>query len=308
MALRLGYSFAMSPRASVIIPVYNRAHSVLPALQSVQNQTMPDFECIVVDDGSRDGDALRQVVDGLRDKRFRYVRRENGGGGAARNTGIDEARADVVAFLDSDDRWLPEKLKQDFEAGADRQVVFSGVQVERGGRIIGLRPKAVLGSTELMGDYLARRQGFVQTSTIALPRQVAKQVRFLESLPFGQDADFAIRVAAAGARVFMQSRALVIMQDDEDQSRVSRSRDWRAVLQWLENVRPLLSNRAYHAMRGWHAARIAADAGEYATAFRLYAAALIKGAFPPSLAVKALGQILLRRTVLSTAARAVRNH
>jgi len=85
------------PRFTVVVPVCNRAWSVLPTLESVRDQTFTDFECIVVDDGSADGEELRRVVEGLADPRFGYVRRENGGESAARNTGIDSTRGEFVA-------------------------------------------------------------------------------------------------------------------------------------------------------------------------------------------------------------------
>ena len=100
----------MTPRFSVIIACYNRANIIGPCLASVQAQSLTDFECIIVDDGSDDSVALAQVVLALNDPRFRVIRRENGGGGAARNTGIAAARADWIAFLDSDDEFLPHKL------------------------------------------------------------------------------------------------------------------------------------------------------------------------------------------------------
>src|SRR5688572_11203527 len=159
----------MHPRVSIVIPVFNRARSVLPSLESVRGQSFEDFECIVVDDGSKDGDELRGVVEGLGDPRFRYVRRENGGASAARNTGIAEAKGEIIAFLDSDDRWLPEKLDQDIEAGADRRVIFSPVAVRRGGRIVGYRPTAFPRPGEPMAEYLACRGGWTATSTMSMP-------------------------------------------------------------------------------------------------------------------------------------------
>ena len=99
------------PRVSVVIPTYNRAGTVGRAIASALAQTDQDREIIVVDDGSTDATAA--VVARLGDA-VRYVRQENRGVAAARNRGIREARGAYVAFLDSDDEWLPEKL--------DRQV------------------------------------------------------------------------------------------------------------------------------------------------------------------------------------------
>jgi glycosyltransferase involved in cell wall biosynthesis len=286
-----------APRFSVIIPVYNRAKAVGPSLDSVRGQSFRDFECIVIDDGSADGEELRAVVERLADPRFRYIRRDNGGASAARNTGVDEAKGEIVAFLDSDDRWLPEKLAQDLAGGADSQVVFSPVMVERGGRIVGQRPKSGPRRGEAMAEYLACRQGFTQTSTIALPATLAKAVPFDETITFGgDDTDYAIRLAAKSPDIRMLDEPSVVMRDDETGERLSRSNDWTAALEWLDRIRPTITGRAYHAYRGWHVARMAADAGRYPAAARYYVSALARGAFPPALAAKALGQVLLRRS------------
>jgi glycosyltransferase involved in cell wall biosynthesis len=285
------------PRFSVIVPVYNRAATVLPTLESVRDQTFTDFECIVVDDGSKDGQELRAVVEGLDDPRFRYVRRENGGESAARNTGIDNARGEYLAFLDSDDRWLPEKLHRDAEVCAHNRVVFSPMIIERKGKIVGQRPKSSPKVGESIGEYTACRQGFVSASSVCVPSDLGRQVRWNERIVFGNDTDFAIRLDAIGAEFVMIPEALSIMNDHESPLRMSRSTDWRRVLAWLEDVRPAMTERAYLAYRGWHVARLAAENGQYATALRFYTKALGRRAFAPMLAGKALAQILVRRSV-----------
>jgi glycosyltransferase involved in cell wall biosynthesis len=285
------------PRFSVIVPVYNRAGTVLPTLQSVRDQTFEDFECIVVDDGSADGDQLLAVVDGLNDPRFRYVRRENGGGGAARNTGIDEAKGDFVAFLDSDDRWLPEKLERDAEAGAPGRIVFSPVLVERDGRVVDTVPRIAPREEEPIAEYLACRGGFTQTSTLVLANDLARSVRFDETIAFGQDTDFAIRLFAAGAKFHILVEPQTVMIDDEADGRLSRSSDWRASLAWLDRSKLLMTRRAYLAYRGWHVARMAANDRHLGVALCFYVVGVSKGAFNLFTAAKALGQILIPRSV-----------
>jgi glycosyltransferase involved in cell wall biosynthesis len=98
----------MSPRVSVIIPLYNKAAHVLNALDSVASQTFADMEVIIVNDGSTDGGA-RLAAD-YPDARFRVVSQPNAGPGGARNRGIAEAKGELLAFLDADDEWLPEFL------------------------------------------------------------------------------------------------------------------------------------------------------------------------------------------------------
>lgn len=122
------------PRISVVSPVYNRAGLVERALRSVLAQTLQDFELIVVDDGSTD--ELAPALERVRDPRLRLVRHErNRGTGAARNTGIKEARGPCVAFIDSDDEWLPEmleRLRARLEAGGpERSLALSGFYLER---------------------------------------------------------------------------------------------------------------------------------------------------------------------------------
>jgi len=102
-----------NPTVSVIIPTYNRAHLVGRSIQSVINQTYQDFEIIVVDDGSTDNteDIIKEFQ--KKDKRIKHIKHnKNKGGSAARNTGIRAARGEYIAFLDSDDEWMPTKLEK----------------------------------------------------------------------------------------------------------------------------------------------------------------------------------------------------
>ena len=101
----------MQHLVSVIMPAYNSGRYIAESIRSVQAQTFGGWELVVVDDGSADdtGAVVQRFT--AADARVRYVRRPNGGQAAARNTGLGEARAPLVAFLDADDLWLPEKLE-----------------------------------------------------------------------------------------------------------------------------------------------------------------------------------------------------
>jgi glycosyltransferase involved in cell wall biosynthesis len=102
-------SSSTHPAVSVILPTYERLHYLKQAVESVRSQTATDWELIVVDDGSTDGSA--DWVDSLGDVRIRVLRRShNGYPSVLRNLGVAQARADWIAFLDSDDVWRPEKL------------------------------------------------------------------------------------------------------------------------------------------------------------------------------------------------------
>jgi glycosyltransferase involved in cell wall biosynthesis len=96
------------PVISVIMPTYNRAAYIRQAIESVLSQEGPALELIVVDDGSTD--ATPDILKGFPAQKIRYLRQENQGPAAARNTGVAEARGELIAFLDSDDYYLPGKL------------------------------------------------------------------------------------------------------------------------------------------------------------------------------------------------------
>ena len=93
---------------SVVIPLYNKEKQIAHTLQSVFNQTFQNFEVVIVDDGSTDGSVAE--VEKLSDSRIRLIHQKNAGVAAARNRGIEEAKGDLIAFLDADDEWKPEYL------------------------------------------------------------------------------------------------------------------------------------------------------------------------------------------------------
>lgn len=101
-----------APLVSVIIPAYNAAATIRLTIQSVLEQTYPNFEILVIDDGSFDGtsDVVKKLLAG--DDRIKLMKQENQGVAAARNSGIRHARGDYIAPLDADDLWFPEKLEK----------------------------------------------------------------------------------------------------------------------------------------------------------------------------------------------------
>jgi hypothetical protein len=110
-------------RVTVVVPAFNRAATIGAALRSVQAQTDPNWEVVVVDDGSRDETVPIVERFARDDPRVRVIRHAaNRGAQAARNTGVRHARGAWLAFLDSDDRWMPHSLQCRLEAAASREV------------------------------------------------------------------------------------------------------------------------------------------------------------------------------------------
>jgi len=185
------------PRVSIVIPTHHRPAQLARALDSVWSQTCTDVEVFVVDDGpDTEAEAL---VHRSGDQRLRYLRHEaSRGAGAARNTGLREARSEFVAFLDDDDTWLPEKLERQLErfAGRDDQLAVvscSSVKVsDISGRVISESRAGPLREGHV--DFL--RSTRFGTSVPLIRRQALNAVGgFDERLPGAQDRDLWLRLA-----------------------------------------------------------------------------------------------------------------
>lgn len=280
------------PLFSVVIPVFNRPGLLAHALRSVLGQTYQDFEILVVDDGSED--AADRIIEELADPRIRFLKRPHRGGSAARNTGIDAAAGELIAFLDSDDRFLPHHLEimGRLLAGRTRSAAYAPVIVDRGRGKTFLKPPRACRKGEDMADYLMCDRGFVPTSTLVVPADVARSVRYCEGLPFAQDTDFAIRLARAGCQVVMAPDPGSIWDDTARVDRVSAGRKGVHLIGWLESIRPQISSRAYYGYRGWAIAKSFALV-DRRRAFRLYAAAVRYRCYRANLALIIFLQIFL---------------
>jgi glycosyltransferase involved in cell wall biosynthesis len=281
-----------APFFSVVIPVYNRADALKTAIESVLAQSDQDFEIVVVDDGSKDDP--KAVVSAFGDPRLVYHRQENRGGGAARNAGIGLARGAFVAFLDSDDRFLPDHLKtmRGMLAGTTDTVGYARMLVDRGeGRMI-LKPPRAIAPGEHMATYLLCDRGFVPTITVVVPLSWARIVRYHESLKAAEDTDFAIRLFLAGCHFVMAEEPGAIWNDQPDPKRTSAGRKGAGLAGWIEVLRPAIPPRAYYGGRGWAYAKHVATKSKW-QAFELYFEAVAHGAYRPSLAAIIFLQIFL---------------
>jgi glycosyltransferase involved in cell wall biosynthesis len=169
------------PLVSVVLCNYNYAQFVGEAIESVLAQTHPEFELIIVDDGSTDGS--REVISSYVDQRIHTLfHEENRGQAAAFNTGFAEVTGSFVAFLDSDDKWMPEKLARVLHVfqRQDLSVVQHNLEViDSDSRQVGTsHPGMQAGIRDVVAAYLAEnRTGFfTPTSGITCPRSVLQSI------------------------------------------------------------------------------------------------------------------------------------
>lgn len=208
------------PSISVVIPAYNREHTVLTALRSVLWQSLPPTEVIVVDDGSSDGTAA--AVESLGAPTVRLIRQANGGISAARNTGILAAQGDWVAFQDSDDEWLPTKLERQFAAhAADPNapdsfycgMVIAGALDESGGsarRRIAYHPDPSV--TGVSGNILPTllRTNPISTQTLVARRETLHAAGLFDTaMKSLVDWDIAIRLGRLGPIGFVDEPLVI---------------------------------------------------------------------------------------------------
>ena len=188
------------PAVSVIIPAYNQGAYLKRAIRSVLSQTYPDFEVIVVDDGSTDN--TPEVARSFNDSRLRYIYQENRGLSAARNTGIRHTTAPLLTFLDSDDLFLPEKLallsaelEKHPEIGlVAGQAIPIDENEKQVGKIFDRRPPEDA-SRLLLGNPL-------HVGSVMLRRECQESVGFFdENLRSYEDWDMWLRLALAGCQI-----------------------------------------------------------------------------------------------------------
>jgi glycosyltransferase involved in cell wall biosynthesis len=242
----------MSPQVSVLIPTYNRRDLVLEALQTVIGQSYRPIEVIVVDDASMD-----ETVECLRAMDF-PIRVEvlalptNRGPSGARNAGLQTARGTYVAFLDSDDWWLPEKLERQVaelerHPNPGKALIYSQVHLVRSHERL-LRPVRAKCDGEPLADYLFVKAGHLNSSNIVLATELARQIAYREDLRLHEDWDFYLRLEEAGIDFVMIPEVLSGSNDSDRDDRASKPQ-LSLALAWLAIWQPKISRSAYLALR-----------------------------------------------------------
>jgi glycosyltransferase involved in cell wall biosynthesis len=204
------------PKVSIIIPAYNVAPYIGETLDSVFAQTFADYEVIVINDGSPDANDLERALARFVD-RINYIKQENRGASAARNSGVRAARGEFVAFLDADDLWLPNYLdgqinfirEHDCDLVCADAEVFSDSSSHEKTYMESLMADALpTGDVTFLG-LLSAEQSLI-TSGVVVRRELVIQVGlFDELLRNSQDFDLWLRLARSGARMAYRRRTLL---------------------------------------------------------------------------------------------------
>lgn len=283
-------STPVEPVFSVVIPVYNRANTILATLESVKFQTFSDFECLVIDDGSNDGQKLREVIRSLNDDRFIYLRQDNAGGGAARATGIKNATGSYLALLDSDDLFELEKLEHVYRAILQKpnvDVWSHFAKMIRGGGVSIIRPTRIPDASTSIADLMFRQREFLQTSTIVVRMSYAKIVSFDPRLQKAQDVDFMIRLERIGATRGFIPEVLSIWNDVDTGVRVGAPRRPSSVQMWYQEQKSHFPRITRYAFEGSYLAYEISRESPFRAAF-LIARSTLSSAIGPKLGLACL--------------------
>jgi glycosyltransferase involved in cell wall biosynthesis len=211
-----------SPLVSVVIPSYNYAHYLPAAVHSVLAQTFSDLELIIIDDGSTDN--TREAAAKFTDPRMRYVFKTNGGLASARNAGIANSRGKFLAFLDTDDLWLPQFLETVLATFGRLPPGFAAVatssqRIDPDGKPIVFDSAVMNEERELTTrDFVFRNRPL--SSSIVIRREVFEKCGlFDESLRSSEDRDMWIRLTTRFRFFYLRAQLARLRRHPHNMSR-----------------------------------------------------------------------------------------
>jgi glycosyltransferase involved in cell wall biosynthesis len=219
---------------SVVIPLYNKEKYVARSIQSVLDQSFPEFELIIVNDGSTDGGP--EVVASFEDQRLKTIDQPNAGVSAARNRGVQHARYDHVAFLDADDWWAPEFLAEmctlvkSFPAAG----LYGSSYYVRKNRTdtranIGLPDEFTRGYIDYFAVYARTFWVPVNCSFVVVQKALFREAGgFCPALKFGEDFDLWVRLALKAQVAYVNKPLAYSNQDVEAAGRaLGTGKSWK---------------------------------------------------------------------------------
>lgn len=283
---------AAHPAVSVVIPTYLRPELCERAVRSALDQSFTETEVLVVVDGRDDG--TERALGQIDDTRLRVlVPPRHLGNADARNYGIEQARADWIAFLDDDDLWMPAKLERQMQHAQTTRLehpVITCRMIARTESSDFVWPRRRPFPREPLCEYLFCRrspfsgEGIVQTSTILTRRRLLRDLPFASGMRRYVDLDWLLRAAQVpgfGVDFVSDEQPLAVWHMEENRSRISIGADGEYTLQWVRERRHLFTSRAYASFVLWLVSASSARSGDAETFWRLISEARRHGRVRP---------------------------
>ena len=283
----------MNPLITVILPAFNRRDTIMRAIESVFRQTYRPLEVILVDDCSTDGTS--DLVSSVRfPEPIRVIKLlRNEGPAGARNAGIREASGQYVAFLDSDDWWLPTKIEKQVQvistaSPLGRTVVYTQAHIIRRFEKI-IRPVRRQQS-ESLAEYIFCNGGFIAQDSVMMPVQLVKSTAYDPNLRNNEDWDLFFRLEQQGVRFVLIEEPLTVVVDLPVPGRASAPQNPERLLALLARHKGRISERAYSALRAKTAPLLRSTAPIEAAGAIL--SAYSKDAIGPFMALSLIGRLV----------------
>lgn len=273
-------------KVSAVIPTIGRPE-VVRAVRSVLSQTVSVEPVVVLDRPEREPE-LRELLEDLPHKLV--ITGGSTGGAAARNLGVAHSDGDMIAFIDDDDEWLPEKTAQQLELAQNHPaavITSRALLVGRSERIV---PETAFESDRPISNYLLERatltlrRNFVQSSTLLMSQAIVKSFPWRESLPRHQDWGLLIDLDRSGVSIVTHPDPLVRVYQGSIAS-ISQSTNWRASEAWLVDYGADANERARADFLCSIVLRSALAAGEWRPALSILRRALFMRPHPAALVV-----------------------
>lgn len=211
------------PLFSVVIPLYNKEAYISETIKSVLEQSVQDFELIVLNDGSTDNSL--NIVKAFKDSRISLIDQKNIGLSATRNKGINLASGDIVTLLDADDLWHTDFLKEiksfhDKHANVD--VFGTSYQEYNGTQLLSTKkniPLTKFGTSFIIEDFFKCNlfQPILTASSIAFKKHITENLAFDSTINYGEDIDFYIKCFSQHKLGYVYKDLAIIRVDNQDQ-------------------------------------------------------------------------------------------
>ncbi|WP_137288620.1 glycosyltransferase [Natronorubrum halophilum] len=235
-----------NPTVSVVIPAYNCESTIGESIKSALDQTLSDIEIIVVDDGS--DDSTESIAKSINDERVEVIPHgQNRGRSTARNTGVEYARGEFIAYLDADDKWLPHKLERQVSCLQDRSSgwigVYCGSSYARPGKLTQVlnnivpRPTGMEGGEELINDLLMWRLSAHPGSTLMVRSSAIGEIgEWPPSLNRLEDRGYLIQLLEVGKLGYVDAELTEIRDSGKPSAKVVKDAQETFLTEYTEQI------------------------------------------------------------------------